>query len=193
MEIYYAGIGARDTPQDVCRKMFTAGKVLWEAGVTLRSGGAKGADTAFESGALCAANGEKSSDAVHDLRKDDDTNWDRIEIYLPFKRFNGHPSPRYGTTKAARQIASHFHPKWEILSCTGRDFMGRNAYQILGAGLDLPVSFVLCWTPEGRITGGTGQALRHAKHLDIPILNFAVEDDDTISDFIISTAERMRA
>lgn len=191
MELYYAGIGARKTPEDVCRKMFTAGRILWKAGFTLRSGGAPGADTAFESGALGAANGKDSPDAVHDLHKYPKTNWNQIEIYLPYKGFNGHPSPRYGTTKEARQIAKKYHPRWDILSCTGRDFMGRNAYQILGSGLDTPVSFVLCWTPEGKITGGTGQALRHATDLGIPILNFGVDDDQHISDYLQEQIKRI--
>lgn len=191
MEIYYAGIGARETPKNICRKMFTAGRILWEAGFTLRSGGARGADTAFESGALVAANGKNSPDAVHGLHKDDGTNWDRIEIYLPYQRFNGHPSPRYGTTKDARQIAKQYHPRWSNLSCTGRDFMGRNTYQILGTGLDTPVSFVLCWTLGGKPIGGTGQALRHAKDLGIPILNFGVDDDQHISDYLQEQIERI--
>jgi hypothetical protein len=191
MEIYYAGIGSRETPKDVCRKMSTAGRVLWKAGFTLRSGGAKGADTAFESGALGAANGQVDDDTVHALRKSQETVWDRIEIYLPYQRFNGHPSPLYGTTKEARLIAKQYHPRWDILSCTGRDFMGRNAYQILGSGLDTPVSFVLCWTPKGKISGGTGQALRHAKDLGIPILNFGVDDDQYISDCLQKQIERI--
>lgn len=186
MEIYYAGIGSRKTPKDVCRKMFTAGRILWEAGFTLRSGGARGADTAFESGALFAATGKESTDEGVYRRK-----VDGIEIYLPYQKFNRHPSERYGTTKAARDIARQYHPNWEILSCTGRDFMGRNAYQILGSGLNTPVSFVLCWTPGGRFTGGTGQALRHAKDLGIPILNFGVDDDERISDYLQEQIERI--
>lgn len=191
MEIYYAGIGSRETPQDVCRKMFTAGRILWEAGLTLRSGGASGADTAFEFGALCAANGQESVDDAAALRKSPETNWDRIEIHLPYERFNSHPSPRYGSTKEARHIASQYHPRWDILSCTGRDFMGRNAYQILGRDLGTPVSFVLCWTPKGKISGGTGQALRHARDLEIPVLNFGIDEDQYISDYLQEQIERI--
>lgn len=38
----------------------------------------------------------------------------------------------------------------------------------------------MCWTPEGKITGGTGQALRIAKHYEIPILNFGSNSLDKI-------------
>lgn len=44
----YAGIGARSTPQDVLFEMSKIGARLEAMGWTLRSGGAKGADKAFE-------------------------------------------------------------------------------------------------------------------------------------------------
>lgn len=174
--IYYAGIGARKTPEDVCRKMFKAGKAMAQLGFCLRSGGAKGADTAFEQGAL-----EGISDPADVPRL--------LEIYLPFQRFNGNASPRFGTTKEARAIAKEYHPRWDILSCLGRDFMARNVFQVLGGDLVSPASFILCWTPGGKVEGGTGQALRIAQDRGIPILNFATHDDEYISDFIYQQAE----
>ena len=50
MEYYYAGIGARKTPNHVLKYMELQGKLLAEKGYILRSGGAKGADSAFERG-----------------------------------------------------------------------------------------------------------------------------------------------
>lgn len=47
----YAGIGSRETPEAVCEQMAAIAKELWALGYTLRSGGAHGADTAFETGA----------------------------------------------------------------------------------------------------------------------------------------------
>lgn len=46
---FYAGIGSRKTPLDVLEDMKIFSKILYGRGYTLRSGGAKGADTAFES------------------------------------------------------------------------------------------------------------------------------------------------
>ena len=169
--IYYAGIGARQTPEDVCRKMSQAGRAMASLGFTLRSGGAKGADAAFESAAL------EVPDAL-------------TEIYLPFKGFNRNDSQMYGSCREARKIASHYHPRWNILSDVGREFHARNVYQILGQDLVTPSDFVLCWTPGGRVVGGTGQALRIAHDHNIPILNFATDDDDYISNFILKLAER---
>lgn len=185
MEIYYAGIGSRKTPKDVCRKMFTAGRTMARLGFILRSGGANGADSAFENGALeyCQTIREKFPNGTNIP----------TEIFLPFKRFNGHSSPLYNLTTEARAIAREYHPRWNVLSCLGRDFHTRNVYQVLGYDLKTPSSFVLCWTPGGKVTGGTGQALRIAKGYGIPILNFATDSDEYISDFIISTAERTTA
>lgn len=47
----YAGVGARKTPQDVLNLMSYIAIKLSTCGFILRSGGAKGADTAFEQGA----------------------------------------------------------------------------------------------------------------------------------------------
>lgn len=47
----YAGIGSRRTPPDVCADMTRIAQALGARGFTLRSGGAAGADQAFEEGA----------------------------------------------------------------------------------------------------------------------------------------------
>lgn len=172
MEIYYAGIGARKTPEDVCRKMFAAGRAMAKLGFILRSGGAPGADDAFEQG-CDAGEGKK-------------------QIFLPYRNFNRNASELYTISKEARAIAREFHPNWTILGDRGRDFMGRNSYQVLGPDLESPSSFILCWTEEGAITGGTGQALRIAQDRGIPILNFATDEDERISDFILEQSERIR-
>lgn len=48
---YYTGVGARDTPNNVLEMMYRIAIILHHQGYILRSGGAKGADTAFENGA----------------------------------------------------------------------------------------------------------------------------------------------
>ena len=50
MNIFYAGIGARITPTEVCDKFTLLAIRLEGMGYTLRSGGAEGADRAFERG-----------------------------------------------------------------------------------------------------------------------------------------------
>lgn len=149
---YYAGIGSRETPDTVGLLMTSIAESLAERGYVLRSGGAPGADTFFEQG------------APKELR----------EIYLPWPGFNGNSSPLHKVTSQAMSVAKRFHPNWERLSDAGKKLMARNAYQILGKDLRTPVEFVVCWTPGGKVIGGTGQALRMAKRLEIPVFNLAV-------------------
>lgn len=64
MNPYYAGIGSRETPPDICT-MMTAIAERYEAdGSILRSGGARGADKAFEAGAGSSKEIFRPSDAT---------------------------------------------------------------------------------------------------------------------------------
>lgn len=156
----YAGIGARETPKDVCDLMTLLGWILAQRGYTLRSGGAVGADMAFEAGSeICGGS---------------------REIYIPWKGFNDCPHilPRgYVVADCLRNwtesstIASRHHPAWKNCSGGARKLLTRNNYQILGRDLRTPVVGVICWTRDGKFTGGTGQALRVAASYDIPIYN----------------------
>jgi hypothetical protein len=158
----YTGIGARETPDNVLTSMKLMAKYMADSGHTLRSGGAPGADSAFEYGC----------DQADGLK----------EIYLPSKGFNQNPSPLFGSTKEARLMAKDYHPNWANLGNAGRDFMGRNSYQVLGLDLKTYTTFIICWTPGGKTVGGTGQALRIAKVLEIPVFNLGSMSLDEISD-----------
>lgn len=141
----YTGIGSRQTPRNILDLMTKTAKLLASNGWTLRSGGAEGADSAFEAGA-----GENK------------------EIYLPWKNFNGSQSILYDIKFEAKEIAKKYHPAWNKLNKFGRLFHSRNVYQVLGYDLNLPTKFILCYH-EGR--GGTLQACRIAEDLQIPIIN----------------------
>lgn len=156
---WFAGIGSRATPPNVCARLAIECKKLAKLGYGLRSGGADGADMACELGCILGL-GEK-------------------EIYLPWKGFNKNTSELFHVSKEARKIASEFHPAWDRLSNGAMCLMGRNVYQMLGQTLDSPVEFVLCWTTDGEASGGTGQALRIAEHYEIPVYNlFKVADEE---------------
>jgi hypothetical protein len=119
-------------------------------GYVLRSGGASGADSAFEAGVKNHAN---------------------KEIYLPWKGFNMNPSPLCGVSAEALAMAEKFHPAWDECSTGARELHARNCYQVLGGDLQTPAKFVVCWTKDGKMVGGTSQAMRIAKAFDIPIFN----------------------
>lgn len=155
----YAGVGSGKTPAHVGRRMSRIASRLERLGWILQSGGnghpkpgqpPTGADAWFESG-------------VSDP--------DNARIFLPWKGAFGHPSPLHEVDERAHVIARHYHLAYHRLSPSGRLLMGRNSYQVLGPELDEPVAFVVCWTPGGRVTGGTGQALRIATDHDIPVFN----------------------
>lgn len=106
------------------------------------------------------------------------------EIYLPFddfegKRDNGHYFvnaqflPSY---RKAYKLASEYHPNWDACSGGAKKMHTRNVFQILGQGLDKPSLFVVCWTKDGKASGGTGQALRIAKAYDVPVFNLYFEN-----------------
>ena len=133
----YAGIGSRETPDAVLRQMTTIAVWLHQKGFTLRTGGASGADSAFERGS-----GSKK------------------EIYRP-----------RDATPAAMELASKFHPAWNRCSEYAKNLHARNGFQVLGINLDSPSNFVVCWTKDGKASGGTGQAIRIATHYGIPVFN----------------------
>jgi len=153
---YYAGIGSRQTPNNILKLMTNYAIKLRELNYILRSGGAVGADTAFERGA-----GKEK------------------EIYLPWKGFNKHTSRYYNITKSAFELASKYHPYWDYLKPSVQKLMARNCYQILGYDLAIPVDFVICWTPDGcetindrtKNTGGTGIAIALADSYNIRVFN----------------------
>lgn len=144
------GIGSRETPADVIALMELIGADIAQKGHTLRSGGADGADEAFERGARTVQNA-------------------RIEVYLPWRKFNGHSSQLHTVSPAAMDMAAQFHPAWKRCSLGARKLHARNSYQVLGADLATPSDLVICWTRNASGAGGTGQALRIARAHGITI------------------------
>lgn len=139
---FFAGIGSRETPTDILETMRKISKSFTSLGLTLRSGGAVGADTAFEEEAL------------------------RKEIFRP-----------EDVTDEALMLSERYCPHWKVCSPDARALLGRNSQIILGANLDCPVDFVVCWTKNAKAVGGTGQAIRVATAYQIPVYNLASKDD----------------
>jgi hypothetical protein len=150
----YAGIGSRETPDDVLALMRQFAVVMAGMDWTLRSGCAPGADSAFEEGALAVAG--------------------KTELFLPWPGFEGRSEDMVALTRpsaAAYEVSEKHHPAWEKLSRGARALQARNAHQVLGADLKSPVKFVLCWTKDAKRRGGTGQALRIAEAMRILIFD----------------------
>jgi hypothetical protein len=157
---YYAGIGARDTPENILNIMHHIGAYLADQGWILRSGAANGADASFEEGALRQGG--------------------KTEIYLPWKTFNHHGSDlnskAYPFNNKEKAFTAKFHPAWKKCSPSVRLLHQRNTRIMVGmealhGEMVVASRFVVCWTPYGELRGGTAQALRIAVALDIPIIN----------------------
>ena len=184
----YTGVGSRETPVPILTVITTLAKVLAQRGWVLRSGGAHGADSAFETGCDQAGG--------------------RKEIYLPWKGFNGNQSalflslPRVGNfdsiagrmnDKRAVALAVQFHPlKTQLFVPSHKmrtvlKLMARNSQQILGESVseENKTGFVICCTPQGQPIGGTRQAIVLAHHFQIPVFNLGnIETLRQISAFL---------
>lgn len=162
--LVYTGVGSRDTPKDVQELMRKFAAKQAQNGWTLRSGGANGADSAFEKGSD-QGNGHK-------------------EIYLPWRGFNSHNSQLYKPSHAClslsetlwdmRYTKSQVACPWDRLKKTTQLLMGRNCYQVLGRNLSVRSRFLICWTVGGSGTGGTGHAIFIAKKNGVPVYDLAI-------------------
>ena len=155
---YYAGIGSRSAPKEIlliCKKLATK---LSQEDWICRSGGATGCDTAFQEGSS------------------------KFEVYYPDKIVlteNGSiDKVKDSKWKEASQMSQLYHPAWKNLKPYVKNLHTRNSFQLIGLN-SIASKFVVCWTPDGaettektsRETGGTGQAIRIANSLQIPVFN----------------------
>jgi len=145
---FYTGIGSRETPPDICEKMSQIAELLRDRGYTLRSGGAKGADRAFE----------KNLDAR-------DTN-----IYLPNSTI-----PGWCFEEVQKYVPSNRN--WNSFNEYTKRLLARDMLQIYGHKDESISEFVICWTKDGKDSGGTGYALRAAIANNIKIYNLHDEKD----------------
>lgn len=150
----YAGIGARLTPIEIRNGIQKLAERLALQEWHLATGGAMGADRAFELGAPVS----------------------QRTIYLPWPGYNWHEGMdcvtlSEDTAKAAAEIAKYLHPAWAKCSSMARKFHVRNVAILLGPDLDEPVDAVIAWTLGGTINGGTSMGLWVAAEYDIPKFN----------------------
>lgn len=155
-DIIYCGVGSRETVLRIQVLMRSIGETLARRGWLLRSGAADGADSAFEEG-CDIAKGAK-------------------EIWLPWPKFNGHDSKLLPSPEAF-ELAARYHPAWSKLTEGGRKLQARNSHQVLGADLETPAHIIVYYTPKGLSTGGTGQSIRIARDLSIPVVDLGVKED----------------
>jgi hypothetical protein len=169
----YAGIGSRQTPADVLGLMKQAAAYLESLGYTLTSGGAQGADLAFESGVkqqkeIYLPTGTVTDNAIkvaHEIHPN------LAGAMAASKNKKIKEKIQQGATQVEAEAAG------EQSALFVEKLMARNTYQIFGQDLNNPVDFVLFWAEEVpgsiRPKGGTGQAVEMARRKGIPTINMA--------------------
>jgi len=160
----YAGIGTRNLTVSEHLTIQKTARILSKSRILLYSGNAPGSDQAFQYGS--------KGDCVCFLP------WDGFEkqsfdyTILARKYFI------MGESTEGLASIIKYHPNPTSLSKGGKALMARNFHQIHGVLPDLPmIKFVVCCadpSPNGGCLGGTGQAVRIAMDLNIPIINIRV-------------------
>jgi hypothetical protein len=168
----YAGIGSRETPEAALAFMTKCAREWAQRDWTLRSGGAKGADLAFEEGAIDGGGpleifySDRCRIGYSDNAEEDrSANFGQTNVY------------KYDPVlwQQAQDIAKEHHPNWDACSYWARKLHTRNSLIVLGGSLDDPVDLVVCWTEGGALKGGTAQGLRIAKNYSIPVANLGAD------------------
>lgn len=160
MKLYYAGVGSRETPDDVLLLMIRLGRTLADLGYTLSSGDAIGADRAFWYGATLSPRHREVG----------------CRIYLHKNGYQG----RFNDPANGFLVAPQFTETWEkaqaLASAARGGFYGlgpggialhtRNVFQVYGHTLRAKVKSIYYWAePKGkqeRVGGGTNTALQIA-------------------------------
>lgn len=179
---WYTGVGSRETPANILKLMESVGFALASQGWTLRSGGAIGADQAFEKGMF------------RFVGYDQPYGWVPAEIYLPWSGYEDHHRDTHGglnilpsyirleDEQIAEGMAMSVHPAWEACKQGARKMHTRNVFQVLGKTLDQPSKMLIAWTRldrQGNPKGGTATAIKLAQDNGVQVFNLNKPEDYT--------------
>lgn len=183
----YTGIGSRETPEDIQWVMKRIGYGMAKRGHTLRSGRAKGADRAFETGMFSFVEASKQG---HDTC--DALSSTLAALYLPTDRareMNVESSPYdipfpFGKVSSSKalNLVKDIHPNPKALKGFALRCHIRNVFQVLGTDLTTPSDFLIYWAihdKHGIPLGGTRTAFMVAQLHNIPTINMAHPDWNT--------------
>lgn len=161
----YTGVGSRKTTPEALALMTALAEGLARAGWVLRSGGADGADKAFEAG---ADQGNPEPGARVPFHK---------QVFIPWRKFNGSDSQLVGAMPAADDIIQRIHPAYSKLTQGAKKLHARNVHQVLGPALHTPSEFLVAYTEGGKDIGGTRTAIVLAREHGIPVFNLGLARD----------------
>ena len=172
------GIGTRKTNSQAFAMLYKIARRMAHTGWKLRSGGAIGADTAWEKGW---------------------EGFDTKEIFLSrgtsFDIAKNAACGRisdYGDIwLEAEDIASRLHPRWDYLDLSSQALHTRNVFQVLGMDLKTKTDVVAAYAPPlgASVKGGTATAYNLARAKGIPTFNLWTKDGQ--HNFFAFVLERM--
>jgi len=146
----YTGIGSIKTPPVILALMFRIGAKMADRGHVLRSGGAQGADNAFESGCRSASG--------------------RSEIFrMPNKKIQP------GILKQSRELGVKFSPQFSAFSKGKQWHLASSGLQVLGEFLDNPSSGIICYYSDEN--SGTSTGTRIADFYKVPVWNLYFQEN----------------
>jgi hypothetical protein len=154
---WFAGVGSRETPEEILALMRRISVALYAQGYALSSGDAEGADTAFYEGAIVSPH-------YHVLGARIYLAWDGVRGRHHDPKNYFYDASKFPTWETANSLASEIHPAWDHCKRGARAMHSRNIYQVMGHCLTDPISSLLYWArPVGKdekVSGGTNQALQ---------------------------------
>lgn len=168
----YAGIGNKKTPENIINIIKIVAILLSHDKYVCATGACTGADQAFAEGTIMA-NG-----FVH-LH----VPWESYEIGWRSK-LKGHIRTfvlKDDDVEAYNTVAI-FHPAYHKLSPSVKALHARSYNIVKNA------SFMVCWTEDGQVTGGTGQAIKIATYFHLPIYNLG--NEKTFNDMLTAIKRR---
>jgi hypothetical protein len=153
MDKFYTGVGSRSTPTEVLQLMTYTAKILDKLDYTLRSGGASGADCAFERGS--------NKHAIYSISRNHTPVSGKASIIPDLEPYR----------QLVLECCLHYK---NIRNQNIKDLHTRNICQVIGhiPSEIIKSDFLLCYTYSGECIGGTATAIRCAERFDIPVFNF---------------------
>jgi hypothetical protein len=159
----YAGIGSRKTPITILKEIEKISKSLADNNWILRSGGAIGADTAFENGCKNSDNYTNNSNICEVFLAK--PNYNDVDDYAPYTMEDWADS---------MDIAAKHHPVFYKLNYYIKCLHARNVMIILGADLHTPADLVIAYyNPE--LNSGTKFGSKLATVYGVPVVNMFEE------------------
>jgi len=161
---YIACIGSRSLSAEQIETCETLGQFIARCGHVVSSGNAEGADQAFQRGA-----GKVSGK--------------NVSVHLPWPGFNLNVALTFYQCRIVSELdsdvyreyeemAAKYHPKWKFLRQGARKLHTRNV-GILFPEPHTPVKMVIAWPSQKPGGGGTGQGMRIAEGLGIPLVDIS--------------------